>query len=142
MNVRSSFCSLGGGVRPDLGVSERGVPYCSECMTSCGLGEGMRLDPGVSGEVPASPLPSVHLCPYLHCIYPSSCRYTLSAAAVAKGFTAYLASLLQVDLGRMRLQYGILTLGVCPQAAIGQPCVSASGALTMEPSGPDPVCIR
>ena len=38
-------------------------------------------------------------------------EYTLSAAAVAKGFTAYLASLLHVDLHHMRLQYGILTLG-------------------------------
>ncbi|GAX78790.1 hypothetical protein CEUSTIGMA_g6227.t1 [Chlamydomonas eustigma] len=36
-------------------------------------------------------------------------EYTLSAAAVAKGFTAYLASLIQVDLSFLRLQYGLLT---------------------------------
>ena len=54
--------------------------------------------------------PGIHTWPL--CRAPPACRYTLSAAAVAKGFTAYLASLLQVDLGRMRLQYGILTLGM------------------------------
>ena len=32
-------------------------------------------------------------------------------AAVAKGFTAYLSSLIQVDLGHMRLQWGLFTLG-------------------------------
>lgn len=33
-------------------------------------------------------------------------EYTLSAAAVAKGFTAYFASLIGVDLKHLRLQVG------------------------------------
>ncbi len=38
-------------------------------------------------------------------------EYTLSAAAVAKGFTAYLASLFGFDVSAIRFQWSIFSLG-------------------------------
>ena len=68
-------------------------------------------------EYTLSAVSTFYLTSIMACLFPS-----LSAlqAAVAKGFTAYLASLIGIDLGRLRLQSGVFTLGgrSCDEAQV------------------------
>ncbi|KAJ9530885.1 hypothetical protein QJQ45_028830, partial [Haematococcus lacustris] len=68
---------------------------CAACGTECRL---------ALGPLPPCPFPPrVAACDLI-------LEYTLSAAAVAKGFTAYFAQLIGVNLSRLRLQASIFTL--------------------------------